>query len=380
MPDENCLFSAICVAGKLEMDCFDLRSATVDYIAGNMNDFHKFMLAEQGDTMVDSATIMGEEFQMMKYGSSWVGYESIMAISRHLGAVILVTSGGTSDKDNVRTDLFYYGEERPEKRIHIVWVSAGFYDAVVPITGAAGSQVFAPRRPVEVNLLQENGRLPSHVCQCKWMCDCKRWHGTHTFPEDYVEQSSQAEVAQGNCRSLSPDSFWDEVFHYLCKQAPVLSKWKFIMRWLKLGEDRIAEINEKTSLHDKVDDAFRAWRQESKSAVTIVALQKALRKENLNLVAGTIVFIMTHFVPLRRRQRTSELSCILFPSKYMDREVTEPDHLLTDLVLLSKISVIYMSMCCYIPYRQTKETITTFNAFKLEVNSTIIYYHYVLVA
>ena len=63
----------------------------------------------------------------------------------------------------------------------------------------------------------------------------------------------------------------------------------------------------------------------------------------------------------------------------MDREGSEPDNLLTDLVILSKTIVISMSMCCYIPYKQNKETLTIFNAFKLALNSTIIYYYYVRV-
>ena len=226
-PDENCLFAAVWKAGKIAMDIGDLRRETAEYTAGNMNDFYKFMSVKPGGTLLDNMPSISEELQMMKKDGYWVGYESIMALSRHLGAVILVTSGGTTDNDAVRTDSFYFGEERPEKRIHIVWVSAGFYDAAVPTTGVAGSQVFGHRSAVEDNLLPQNGRHPSHKCQCKWACDCKRWVDVYVFPRDRVEPSSQAKAAHVNSSSASslpmkstnpssssPESYWDsnEVF------------------------------------------------------------------------------------------------------------------------------------------------------------------------
>ena len=301
MPDENCLFSAVCVAGKLEMDCFDLRRTIAEYIAGNINDFNKFMSIEQGGTLLDNMSNIAEELKMMKAGGYWVGYESIMALSRHLGAVILVTSGGTSDNDTVRTDSFYFGENRPEKRIHIVWVSVGFYDAVVPTTGAAGSQVFGHRRPVEDNLLPQNKRHPIHVCQCKWACDCKNWQEVYTFPENPAEPASHVNSSPASSRSTqsantsSQESFWRKVFKYLSKQAPVMQNWKFVMRHLHLCEGTIVRVDdEHKKLNEKVYNALIAWRQESETGATMLALQEALREENLNLVAGT-----THFIPSR---------------------------------------------------------------------------------
>ena len=312
VPDKNCLFAAVCEAGNLAVDSDDLRSKTVEYIFGNMSDFYKFMSKKKDSTLLDSMPSISEELNMMKAGGYWVGYESIMALTRHLGAVILVTSGGTPDNDAVRTDSFYFGEERPEKQIHIVWVSAGFYDAAVPTTGAAGSQVFVPRRPVEDNLLPHNGRHPSHVCQCKWACECKIWQKVYTFPVNPVEPSSQAKAAHlisssatslpvksTNPSSSSPELCWDsnKVFSYLRTQAPVLQKWKFIMRWLNLGEDRITAINLDASLpiEEKVTKALLEWRDQNANSATIVALQDALRREHLNSVAGTIAFITTHF-------------------------------------------------------------------------------------
>ncbi|KAI0211583.1 hypothetical protein LSAT2_003554, partial [Lamellibrachia satsuma] len=296
-PDENCLFAAVCKAGNLAVDSDDLRRETAEYTAGNINDFYKFMSIKQGGTLLDNMSSISEELQMIKAGGCWVGYESIMALSRHLGAVILVTSGGTSNNDAVRTDSFYFGEERPEKQIHVVWASAGFYDAAVPTTGSAGSQVSNHRSPVEVNLLPEDERHPCHVCQCKWSCDCKRWHSVHTFPADHVEASSQAQAPQVNSssassrsmKSLSESSFREKVFNYLSKQAPVLQNWKFIMRHLQLLESTIVQVDdEHKKLKEKVYNALIAWRQQRETDVTMLALQDALREENLNLVADEL--------------------------------------------------------------------------------------------
>ena len=303
LPDKNCLFCAVCKAGNLNMDWYDLRIATAGYIAGHMNDFHKFMLDRQDSTLLDNMSDIAEELQMMKEGESWVGYETIMALSRHLGVVILVTSGGTSANDVIRTDSFYFGEVRPETRIHLVWVSLGFYDAVVAAPGSADATTLARRRPVKTDLLPRTGRRPSHCCDCTWSCDCKRWRQTYTFPEETVQRSSPQHVnfpkeidqtpssSQVNSSSAQPsstDQKWKVVFKYLIKQSFVLQKWKFILRWLNVGEDKITAIaRDNCPLDEKVFNGFESWRQGNKSS-TIEALQEALLEEGLVLVAGTI--------------------------------------------------------------------------------------------
>ena len=187
LPDKNCLFSAVCKAGNLNMDWCDLRIAIAGYIAGHMNDFYKFMSDKQHSTLLDNMSDIAEELQMMKEGESWVGYETIMALSRHLGVVVLVTSGGTSANDVIRTDSFYFGVLRATLRIHLVWVSLGFYDAVVPALGSADDKNLAHRRPVKTDLLPPKGRRPSHCSDCTWSCD---WRETYTFPEETVQPSS----------------------------------------------------------------------------------------------------------------------------------------------------------------------------------------------
>jgi len=309
LPDKNCLFSAVCKAGSLHMDWYDLRTATAGYIAGHMNDFHKFMTDRQDSTLLDNMADIAEELQMMKEGESWVGYETIMALSRLLGVVILVTSGGTSANDVIRTDSFYFGEVRPETRIHLAWVSLGFYDAVVATPDSADDKHLARRRPVKTDLLPRRGRRPSHCCDCAWSCDCRRWRETYTFPGETVQPSSAQhanvpkEIAQPSSPSQvnsspaqpsSVDQKWKQVFKYLIKQSFVLQKWKFILRWLHVGEDKITAIaRDNCPLDEKVFNGFESWRQGNKYS-TIEALQDALLEEDLVLVAGTIAIFFVH--------------------------------------------------------------------------------------
>ena len=295
-PDENCLFAAVCMAGKLDMDGHDLRREITEYIMGKMNDFYTFLLTEQYTPKMDVMASMTEELQMMRGGGTWVGYEVVMALSRHLDVEMVVTSGGTSDNDGVRTHSFYFGEERPEKHIHIVWVSAGFYDAVVPSTGGRSVE----RRPVEINLVKD-GRHPSHRCQCKWTCDCSRWQSLYNFPED-VDSRHEEPPAECSSSAHSPSPSTNsteqlkEAFGYLKRNASVIKTWKFIVRNLDLNEVTITEIDEKpnTNLSTKTYEALMAWREQSERDVTIRALQNALRKENLVLAAGMTVFIKIH--------------------------------------------------------------------------------------
>ena len=284
LPDEDCLFAAVCMAGKLDMDGHDLRREVAEYIMGNMNDFYTFLLTEQYTTKMDAMASMTEELKTMRAGGTWVGYEVVMALSRYLHAVIVVTSGGTSENDDsIRTHSFYFGEERPEKQIHIVWVSAGFYDAVVPSTGKS-----AERRPVEINLIK-TGRHPSHLCQCEWTCNCTHWRRLYNFPGDVRRQQDEPPPERSS-EQLK------EAFGYLKRNANVIKTWKFIMRNLGLDEVTITEIDEKpnTNLGTKTYDALLAWREQGGRDVTIRALQKALQKERLALAAGKTVVIKIH--------------------------------------------------------------------------------------
>ncbi|KAI0211594.1 hypothetical protein LSAT2_003566, partial [Lamellibrachia satsuma] len=308
-PDGNSLFASVRTAGRLDVDSDELRQRTVEYIAGNLNDFNQFMSPDPGRAMLDNMRDIADKLQMMKEDGSWVGYETIMALSRNLGAVILVTSGGSTDNDAVRTDSFYFGEERPEKQIHILWASVGFYDAVLPglepelniYDNADGQQdsrrtlddkgylqlVAKPgRRNSNVcELIGEVGRqprrYPSHICRCKRSCECKRWQQVYTFPEDVVKNPAES------CPTTSPCTAWHEVFMHLCNDAHVLRRWKFIMRWLKLSEASLTEIDhEHKTISEKVYAAFETWRTEqTESEATVLVLQQALRKEKLNLAA-----------------------------------------------------------------------------------------------
>ena len=200
-PDRNSLFSSVCEAGHLAMTHDELRKKVVEYISLSKNDFKQFLAPEPGDTL-EYETFVGEELQEMAESGSWVGFETIMALSRHLGAVIVFTSGGTTDKDAVRTDSFYFGEERPEKHIHIVWASMGFYDPAVSVSdkdvkesdilvgqrhSRSSMQVIRELSEQESRVDVDEGitrRHPSHVCECQMSCECRRWVKKYIFPEN----------------------------------------------------------------------------------------------------------------------------------------------------------------------------------------------------
>ena len=264
-----------------------------------------------------------------------------MALSRYLEAVIVVTSGGCPGNDAIRTDSFYYGEERPEKEIHITWVSTGFYHAV--LSGSdAHPKLSSQYDNVDgwINSNNDSGyfqkcrqesqrycgsyesigqmyRHPCHICQCKCMCDCKRWSKMYTFPDDVAEASTESSPPQGK----SADVDWDEVFMQLSKDAHVLRRWKFVMRWLKLNEASFAEIEHGhlEGISDKVFHAFDLWRNEQTGpGATIAAIQGALRKERLNLAAGKIptsqpTCPLHSLWDIRLRHRSSTWSCPSLP-------------------------------------------------------------------
>ena len=317
LPDGNSLFASIQVSGRLPQDADELRRATVEYIAGNLNDFNQFMSPDPSRSMLDSMRDIAEQLDTMKRNGTWIGYETVMALSRYLKAVIVITSGGAPGNDAVRTDSFYYGEEWPEKEIHITWVSAGFYHAVLPVSDAepklgtdAEPKLSSDYDNVydKINCNNDSGyfqkciqdsqrscggyesigqmyRQPCHICQCKRMCDCKRWSKMYTFPVDVAKTSTESSPP----KAKSADFDWSEVFMHLSKDAHVLRRWKFVMRWLKLSEASFVEIEDKREgISDKVHRAFDLWRNEQGSGATIAALQGALRKERLNLAAGKI--------------------------------------------------------------------------------------------
>ena len=186
-PDRNSLSAFVCEAGHLPMTHDELRTKVVEYIRLSQNDFRQILSPEPGDTL-EYETFVGEELQEMAGSGSWVGFETIMALSRHLGPVIIITSGGTTDNDAVRTDSFYFGEERPQKHIHIVWASVGFYDPAVSVSDkdVNESDILVAQRDSRSceQLIRERARRrshkkemrrhPSHVCECQVPYECRR--------------------------------------------------------------------------------------------------------------------------------------------------------------------------------------------------------------
>ena len=245
---------------------------------------------------------------MMKKDGSLVGYETIMALSQHLRAVILVTSGGTTDNDAVRTDSFYFGEERPEKQIHIVWSSDGFYNPVVSVSNndVRGSAVGVGQRDSRscTHVIHEISEQDSwvdvddgimklhasHVCECQTLCECRRWAEEYIFPHNTPTPTRPV-----TSRLTQPES-WHEVFAYLCGEATVLQLWKSIMRDLKLAGATLMEIDKANkSLHETVYEAFESWRNENVAAdVTLARLQEALLKSKLIRVAGMFNTVLVH--------------------------------------------------------------------------------------
>ena len=235
----------------------------------------------------------------MSKPNSPVGFIAVMALSRLLEAKIIVTSGGKSEIDPLSTKVYYYGDTRPDKTIHIVWVSIGFYDAATPmhdnVDNAPGSfracnglRQRDPNSSVEIirQFYQlaarddfDDGtaeRPPSHACDCS-PTECQRWSGEYSFPETVPD-----------CLGPTSQPNWKQVFLFLCQQAPVLKDWKTIMRRLNLNDATLEDIScSNNPLREKVYEAFDSWRVSNVAEdVTLARLEKVLREEGMAMVAG----------------------------------------------------------------------------------------------
>ena len=272
----------------------ELRKKVVEYISLSKADFRQFLSLEPGDTM-EYETFLRDVLQVMAENDYWVGYESIMAISRYLEAAILVTSGGTTNIDPVHTNSFYFGEKRPKKHIHIVWVSFGFYDPAVQVWGDIHINVVGTRvaqrddnsfTRVIRELSEQDSRAdvddgimrrhPSHVCECQTSCECRHWVKVDTLPPPSPKQL---------------DMFWNRVFLFLCDKAPVLQKWKTIVRHLNLEATTVEEIDSASkNLSEKAYEALSSWRIGNIAAdVTVAKILESLQNAKLVSVAGMVI-------------------------------------------------------------------------------------------
>jgi len=281
------------------MDKNKLRQETCQYISNNISDFTPFLSVVSGDNL-EHERVINETLKTMSKPNSPVGFVAVMAISRLLEAKILVTSGGKSDVNPPNTKVYYYGDTQPDKKIHIVWVSIGFYDAATPMhdhvdnapcscracTGLgqrdpdSSEEVIREFYQLAARDDFDDGtaeRPPCHACDCS-PAECQRWSGEYSF----------AKKTLPDCFRPMSQPNWKEVFLFLCQHAPVLRNWKTIMRRLDLNEATLEEISSNNNpLREKIYDAFDRWRISNDAKdVTVARLEKALREEGIVLVAG----------------------------------------------------------------------------------------------
>ena len=280
------------------MDKNELRQETCQYISNNRFDFTRFVCVVSGDNL-EHERVLDDTLKTMSKPNSPVGFIAVMALSRLLEATIVVTSGGTSEVDALVTKVYYYGDTLPDKTIHIVWVSIGFYDAARPMhdnidnapCSCRACNGLGQRDPnSSEEIIREfyhlaarddfddgTGKLPpSHACDCS-PTECQRWSGEYSF-EMTVPQNPEP-TSQLN---------WKEVFLFFCQEEHVLREWKTIMRRLDLNAAILEEISSSNNpLREKIYDAFDSWRVSNVAEdVTVARIEKALREEGLVSVAG----------------------------------------------------------------------------------------------
>ena len=135
-PDEACFFSAVARSARCylrspsNLTGSQLRRETSRELINNVS-LYKSLVLPPKKSISSADTAVFQDLRDQGTSGHWIAYESVLAVSKLLSAAILVTSGGLTDHHEVVTDRVYFGEDVPRRSVHVCWVSAGYYDAVV---------------------------------------------------------------------------------------------------------------------------------------------------------------------------------------------------------------------------------------------------------
>ena len=91
--------------------------------------------------------------------------------------------------------------------------------------------------------------------------------------------------------SIPSDKIPQEVFSDLSKEQGLMKNWKFVGRRLKVDDGCLDQVEDRhRSLSERSYNMLLAWQEKFGGDVNV--LIKALRKENLNRLAGMIFVVL----------------------------------------------------------------------------------------